>query len=390
MKPVATRNGMLSTNGGRMLTLFLSNGGSLERWEREAILSREMLLYLHFIETGVFSRVQVFSYSARDRGYAKRLAATDPRYNRISIIAPRRYHGTSAIRSALWGLWGPVRHRREIARSAALKTNQISGSWAAILSRILTKKPLVLRMGYLLSRRFAKNGHSMRARLAAAVEKWGFGRAARILVTSEDVAGQLAEDGLAERTVLTPTYVDVSLFKPKSEYRFEEPLVTVCRMTPQKNLENLIRACARTGRSLTLYGKGELEPVLRALAAETGANVNFAGLVANDQLAARLREHSVFVLPSFHEGLPKVLIEAMASGMVCVGSNIPGITDMIEDGVNGYLIDGFEPDDIAAALDRVHRERNPAVGAAARRSVEEIFSLEAYARREAGIYDSLT
>lgn len=374
----------------KTLTFFLSSGGSLIRWQKDGILSREILLYLHFLRTGIFDRIRIFSYHAGDAGYVKRLAAADPIYHRIDIVGPRGGGERRGFRRIWWSLWGPLRHRRAIARSHALKTNQVSGSWSAILSHMLTGRPLVFRMGYLLSRRFRKNGDHLWSRLAHVIERIGCARASHVLVSAQNTAGYLgADEAVARKIVITPTYVDINLFRPLADYDFGKPIIYVGRLHLQKNLSNLIRACAQIGCELVLVGKGEMEQELRQLAKDTGASVTFAGQVDNDQLAKMFNEHAVFVLPSRHEGLPKVLIEAMACGLVCVGSNIPGVTDLIEDGKTGYLIEGFEVEDIAHSLQRALGEKRIEIGKAARALIESKFSLEHYAEREAGIYEAL-
>ena len=245
-------------------------------------------------------------------------------------------------------------------------------------------------MGYLLSRNYRKSGYAIRAPLAAALEWVGFRAARQILVSSTDIAEILrAKPATRAKTVLTPTYVDVSTFAAKTDYRFDEPLVAVGRLARPKNLENLLLGASLAGRDVVLIGSGELEQRLREVAAGLPIRVTFAGQVPNEQLAAMLRAHSVFILPSLYEGLPKVLIEAMASGLICIGSRIPGITDLIEDGANGYLIHGFEPEAIAATIRRAFAERDPEIGRRARATVEDAFSLERYAAREAGIYASI-
>lgn len=375
---------MNSSPPARVLTLFLSNGYSLLRWRKEGILSREILLYQTLIKQGVFDRVRIFSYDARDTT----LVAEDPAYAGIEMLTPRKgalYGG----RAALWSLGGVLRHRKAIAGSAWLKTNQISGAWAAVAARWITGSALMIRLGYVLSRRFALNGERLQAFFARGVEKVAFAAADSIVVTSEAAAAPLkADPTTAGKTHLAPTYVDVSAFVAKDAYRFDEPVIYIGRLEPQKNILNLVRGCRLAGIGLDLIGVGSLEPEVRALAAEPGSPIRLLGRMPNEELPAQLRAHTLFALPSLHEGLPKVLIEAMASGMICVGSNIPGNTDLIQDGVTGYLIDGFEPEDIAATLTRAQAERKAELGAAARRLVIEHFSLETYVRNEAALYDA--
>ena len=336
----------------------------------------------------MFDRINIFSYDAADQDFVRRMAESDPAFAGIEILAPRS-GWARGVKALLWGCWGPIHHRRTIARSLAVKTNQIDSALAPLLASWLTGRPLVLRMGYLLSRNYRKAGHTLRA-ASAALERLGFGAARRILVSATDLAEMLgANPATRDKTVLTPTYVDVAAFSAKTDYRFDE-LIAVGRLARPKNLENLLLGASLAGRDVVLIGSGELKSRLREVAAGLPIQVEFAGQVPNEQLAARLRSHSVFILPSLYEGLPKVLIEAMASGLICIGSRIPGITDLIGDGENGYLIDGFEPEAIAATISRAFAERNPEIGRRARATVEDAFSLERYAAREAGIYASIS
>jgi glycosyltransferase involved in cell wall biosynthesis len=366
----------------RVLTLFMSNGYSLLRWREEGILSREILLYQTFLAQGVFDTVQIFSYDAGDADLVRQA----PEYVGIQILAPRRGRLRGG-KAAVWSLCGVVRHRAAIARSAWLKTNQISGAWAAVAARYLTGARLMIRLGYVLSRRFALNGQKLQAAAAGVVEHIAFRAAESVVVTSEAAAAPLrATPSTARKVHLAPTYVDVSAFSAKAAYRFDEPVLYIGRLEPQKNILNLVMGCRLAGVGLDIVGAGGLEDEIRRLAAAPGAPVRLLGRMPNEALPALLRDHSLFALPSLHEGLPKVLIEAMASGLICVGSNIPGTTDLIKDGATGYLMEGFDSEAIAACLLRALRERNPAVGAAARSLVADRFSLETYVAREAKLY----
>ncbi|HEX8382194.1 MAG TPA: glycosyltransferase family 4 protein [Sphingomonas sp.] len=366
----------------RILTVFLSAGKSLCWWDEEGVFSREILVYRELLRAGAFDRVRFFSYDARDRDFIAARARNEPLYERIDILAPRRGRG-----AANWAIRGVLAHRRAIAESAMLKTNQISGAWAAILASRLTGRPLVLRLGYVLSRRFALNHERGKALAARTVEWAGARRAARVIVTSKDAADHFGRDkAVASKVRLLPTYVDVDTFIAQEHHDFDAPLIAVGRMRPQKNLAALLRACALAGADLVLVGRGEGEAELRDLAAELPIRVEFAGQIDNVALAHRLGHHAMFVLPSLHEGLPKVLIEAMASGLICVASRIPGVTDLIEDEVTGYLIDGFSPEDIARAITRAKKARDPSVGARARALIEARFGLRGYAAAEAAVY----
>lgn len=365
----------------RILTLFLSNGGSLTRWREQGILSREILLYRKFVEDQIFGRIQIFSYDPADEA----LVASENLIG-MEVIAPRnRAAGTAS--KIVWSLNGVLRNRRRLGRSAWFKTNQISGSWAAILARLLTGKPLMMRSGYILSRRFQLNGQPARAWLARRLEQIGFAVADRIVVTSEAAAAVLGQDPrYKDKTYHVPTYVDVARFAPKTSYDFSEPLLYVGRLEPQKNVLELISACRRVGVDIDLVGTGSLQGEIEQRASQPGSKVRMLGQIANEELANLMRTYSVYALTSFHEGLPKTLIEAMACGLVCIGSDIPGTHDLIRDGETGYLVTGFDADAIAEVVRRAMAERSAALGKAARRLVVERFSLERYVATEAELY----
>jgi glycosyltransferase involved in cell wall biosynthesis len=366
----------------RILTLFLSAGKSLRFWQREGLFSREILIYRELLKAGAFDRIQVFSYDADDRAALRELAATDPLYEKFDVIAPAQGRAGKA-----WALTGVLANRGRIAQSAALKTNQITGSAPAILAARLTGVPLVLRLGYVLSRRFSMNGQGLKAAVARAIEAAGARTAARIVVTSEAAAGHFRDShAVGDKVRLLPTYVDTGAFAPAQVSSAEGDAIAVARFSPQKNLPALLRACALAGVPLTLVGKGEGEAELRSIAETSAVPVTFAGSIDNAALPDLLGRHGLFLLPSLHEGLPKVLIEAMAAGLTCIGSNIPGITDLIEDGVTGYLIDGFSPEDIAATIRRARERDDPEIGVRGRARIEAKFGLPVYLANEIAVF----
>ena len=119
------------------------------------------------------------------------------------------------------------------------------------------------------------------------------------------------------------------------------------------------------------------------LAAASGVDVRIVQLLPNSEIAELFKSYRYYVLPSLHEGLPKSLIEAMSSEMICIGTNVPGISDLLSDEATGYLSDGLDEAAIAAAIDRARSD--PAkveVAKAARAYVAAHHSIRTYVERE--------
>ena len=109
-------------------------------------------------------------------------------------------------------------------------------------------------------------------------------------------------------------------------------------------------------------------------------------MVANAELLRRHHDHTIYVLCSVREGMPKSLIEAMASGLICVGTKVSGIMELIEDGRTGYLIDGFDADAIEQRLRWVLDNFDPEVGRRASAIVHRNNSLDRAVELESGAF----
>ncbi|HJU41675.1 MAG TPA: glycosyltransferase family 4 protein [Vicinamibacterales bacterium] len=119
-----------------------------------------------------------------------------------------------------------------------------------------------------------------------------------------------------------------------------------------------------------------------AMAQAPAADIRFIGLTHD--VPSYLRAADLFVLPSKREGLPVALLEAMACGLACVASRLPGSTDaIIEHGVNGVLTEPGDVDELAAVLTALlpDRERRLRLGAAARTTIVTRYSSETVADR---------
>jgi glycosyltransferase involved in cell wall biosynthesis len=108
----------------------------------------------------------------------------------------------------------------------------------------------------------------------------------------------------------------------------------------------------------TVIGSGPDDTALRQ-GFDAEARVEFTGALTLDACRARLPDHDVLVLPSYGEGLPLSLLEAMAAGLVPVVSDLEsGIREVVDDGANGWLARPGQPGDFAAAIARLHHGRD--------------------------------
>jgi glycosyltransferase involved in cell wall biosynthesis len=216
---------------------------------------------------------------------------------------------------------------------------------------------------------------------------------------AEYVAAALPPDETTARAPVRVIHhgVDLEHFQPPPERPATATpmLVSVGRLVEKKAFGDLLQAMGRlkaSGHAFTcaLYGDGPLRDTLVALrdALDLTAEVQFRGEQDREQIVAALRAADVFVLTPVvtedgdRDGIPNVLVEAMACGLPVVTTSAGGITELVDDGANGYVT---EPADVTAVTARLSRllqepQLRRDLGAAARRTVESDYDLHAAAR----------
>lgn len=209
--------------------------------------------------------------------------------------------------------------------------------------------------------------------------------AERIVVPSESVANRAVErSGVPrERIVVISNAVDAERFAAVDRVEARDGLFRVGfvgRLDPVKNVPDLITALCSLPRHVRpeIFGDGAMRPTLSALIARTGLQdrVTLHGATTDPRPA--YAQMDVLVLPSSAEGFGVVLIEAMASRVPVIGTDVDGIRDVISAEQNGLLVPPNRPEAIARAIERIMNEpalRNSLV-ARAQHEVERRFSWE--------------
>lgn len=138
-------------------------------------------------------------------------------------------------------------------------------------------------------------------------------------------------------------------------------LIHVGRYTDVKNHLALMQAVVEIHRQepdieLNLYGAGELKENIDVFIRENHAESYIFNNGLSDNIKEKLAASDIFVLPSKYEGMPMTIIEAMGAGLPIVASNVGGIPDMIDDGIDG-LICGTDAESIKTSLLRLIRDK---------------------------------
>ena len=324
---------------------------------------------------GAFDAVRYFSYLPESLGDFTRDREI---LARVSLVAGSGWHPW------LYTFLMPLRHRRALADCSVLRVFQITGAVPAIAARRRFGVPFVTTYGFW----YAALARSRLTRvLRRAVESAALATAAAVIVTTPALEAYVRSRRPRGSVHLIPNGVDTTLFRPTPRPPREgAEVLYVGRLSDEKNLGTILDAAAGLERGLrvTFLGDGPARGRLEARAGALGVNLRVCPVVPHAEVAAIMADADVFVLASFSEGHPKVLLEAMASGVPCVASDCEGNRSLVEEGRTGLLFDPHRPDELAGQIRRVLAESGLAttLASTARSLVVERYDLNALLDRE--------
>jgi len=193
--------------------------------------------------------------------------------------------------------------------------------------------------------------------------------------------------------------LDVSQFNFNLSAKVDssEPVIlSVARLVEKKGLGDLIAAAdilRRRGRvfQVEIIGSGPQREILKAQAKRLGLadRLRLLGAQAHETVCLAYQRSCIFVLPCViasngdRDGIPNVLLEAMASGVPVISTPVSGIPELVESGVDGLLVPPNDPAALAEAIDKLlaSQELRESLARAARAKIESSFSLDAGAER---------
>jgi len=203
-----------------------------------------------------------------------------------------------------------------------------------------------------------------------------------------------------EKTVLIPgSGVDLADYPVLPEPKGRPVVTLAARLLRDKGIREFveaIRLLKARGVDARFWLAGNTDPGnLTSLGDDEVAAWQREGLIEalgyRSDIASIFAQSNVVVLPSYREGLPKVLIEAAACGRAVVTTDVPGCRDAIDPGQTGLLVPVRDAEALAEAIETLLRqpERRLAMGRKARSYAEENFRVQLVVERHLAVYDSL-
>lgn len=238
---------------------------------------------------------------------------------------------------------------------------------------------------------------------ARAISRWLFRRCTRVIVLGHGWRDFLAEEVGTDPGKVDVLYNAVPDFAGAAIERTPPPpgqpvkLLVLAHLSERKGIGTLLHACRILKErgfafSLTLGGNGDAE-VYRRLADDLGIGdrCTFLGWVSRDQAHDLIRSHEMLLLPSTHEGLPMVILEALCARLPVVTTPVGSIPEVLEERRTAMIVPVGDRAALADAIEEVagDPELYRTLGEAGRRLFEEQFNIEGYCERLCAVYDAL-
>ncbi len=228
-----------------------------------------------------------------------------------------------------------------------------------------------------------------------------------VVTTSEYVRQYLIGEGIpADRVVAVPSGIDIGTFDPavvKSDLRTElkvggevSLVATIAILRFKKGHHILLDSIPAVLKEVPemlflIIGDGPQEKNIheKIKAMELSEKVRMLGL--RHDIPEILKAIDLCVLPTLQESLPQSLLQAMAMEKPVIGSNVGGVGEAVQDGINGYLVRPGDPSSLADAIIKIlqDKEKAKAMGKEGRKIVDRSFTVEAMSKKMFDIYASL-
>tara|TARA_A100001011_G_scaffold93198_2_gene98007 strand:- start:2477 stop:3604 length:1128 start_codon:yes stop_codon:yes gene_type:complete len=317
------------------IILFFTYDISLKDWETSGLLDRELKFY-ESLNKKYSTKFKFITYGDHE----DRNLINLPFIEIIPVYESIKYSKNKYIRF-IKSFLIPYRFANELKDSEIIKTNQLLGSWVAIISKLKFEKKLIIRTGYDLVEFTKKNNKSsFKILVYSLLTKMSLRYCDLYLVSSMSDMSlvQRMSKKFKRKVHLRPNWVEIS--KNNSfDKRKENFAISVGRLEKQKNFSQLISFLENSNLNIDIYGAGTMKSKLINEAKIKNVKLSIYEPIPNKELLNKLKNYKFFISTSLFEGNPKAILEAMASGCVVLTKKNRNVEEIIKDNFNGIFID---------------------------------------------------
>jgi glycosyltransferase involved in cell wall biosynthesis len=260
-----------------------------------------------------------------------------------------------------------------------------------IISKLLKKKIILMAPGQgslVYKRAFCKgflNGNYLVFITLYTLERISYRISDRIVVQSSNLIKAFNIQKYSYKICVAGCHIDLSLFPSKENYSKNGRIIGyIGRLDEGKGVMNFLKAIhiiLKTDDDLKflIAGSGPLsDRIINEKNGKLSGKLDFIGWIPHEKVANYLNTLTLLVLPTYSEGVPNIILEAMASGTVVLATGVGGIPDIIKDGETGFILDSNSPESISEGILKVLENPNiDRITKNARLFVEKNFTYEA-------------
>jgi len=327
---------VISSKKKKPLALFFTLNFSVRAWYRDGSLQREIDVYTKELEN--YEKIYWLTYDLKDDEFQNLLPKN-------IIILPKKKN----IDNFLYSFKMADYYSDILKGCSVFKTNQMNGSWAAVIAKKKYGKHLFVRTGFTQSldllcmhKVFSKD--YLKYRIA---EKYAYKNADSASVSSQAQYDYIKSRYNPKEINLIPNIINTKLFKPfkkkKSPSNIKSFLYVGRLDYGQKNIRNLIKAFKGVDSvRLTMIGKGKWKwdekSWLTKYAVKNNINLKILDRVPNEKLPDYYNNCDIYIQPSLYEGNPKSILEALACGCRILSTDVIGIREVLQKEKGSLLV----------------------------------------------------
>ena len=369
------------------ILILLTANMSLKKWHKFKIFNREIKIYKELSELGF--KFTFLTWGTTDE---KKYLKNNLNFDVINIFRHKNNLFKFNVFRYLYSIYYIFKNRKIFQRFNLIKSNQLIGSHLGLVFKLLFNTKFICRLGYEPNEFFTHKKNFLLILVLKIYSKFIYKFSDKIIVTTNLTKNFICKNFKIKKKkiVVIPNFIDTKIFngKLKKKNNFKK-FVTVTRLDEQKNLIFMFEEILNSNFNLDVIGLSKKIFLKYKKDFKMNSRINFLGRVENTKLSSMFAKYDFYLSTSKYEGNPKTILEAMSSNLPVISTKAPGITNIIKDKKNGFIIEEKGGSLIKKIYEIKKINKLNKIVDNARQYIESNNSLKNIIKRESRLYLSL-